>query len=104
MIQGTIRRGRTKVDGFLIGEVSINRTAISGVSPLTAHYALANAASATMFGKTTKSAGWSTNTLQKMAEFIDAVENDIANDVFEDGTEAVINHGIPVGEGGVPEL
>jgi hypothetical protein len=76
------------------------------VSPLKVHYALANSRTATLFGKTTKSAEWSAATLQKLAEFMQSVENDIASDVFEGSSAPVAesNSNLPVDDDGIPGL
>lgn len=106
MIQGTFKTGATKIDGFIIGEVIIDRTGTMGVSPLRVHYALANSKTATLFGKTTKSAEWSAATLQKLSEFLQSIENDIAADVFEESGAPVAesSSNLPLGDDGIPGL
>jgi hypothetical protein len=107
VIQGQIRTGRSKVDGFIVGEVIIDHTGKVSGSPLVAHYALANSRTLTLFGRTMKSSDWSPETLQKLGEFLTAVENDIARDVLEESptiADQENNSHLPLGESGFPEL
>lgn len=107
MIQGKVRTGKSKVDGFIVGQVIIDRTGRLSGSPLEASYALANSSTMTFFGKTTKGSEWSSETLQKLGEFLKAVEDDIARDVLDgegSGPTVENNSNLPLGESGIPEL
>lgn len=107
MIQGTVRTGRSKVNGFIIGQVIVDMTGRLAGSPLEAHFALAIADSMTLFGKTVKNSEWSPATLEKLREFLKAVENDIARDVLDgegDGPTVENTSHLPIGESGIPEL
>lgn len=106
MIQGKYRVGKTKIDGFILGEVIIDMTGQTDIFPIVAHFALADSKSTRLFGKTTKATEWSEETLRKLGEFLEAVQNDIAAELFEDGSVSVDESpsNLPLNEEGIPEL
>jgi hypothetical protein len=78
----TKTEGRCRIDAVHVGEASFN---LLGASPaLSAKYAMADSTSGMRFGAGTK-VQWSEQTLQKLFELAQSMEQDITRDVFDDG-------------------
>lgn len=102
-----IRTGKLKANGFIVGELSFDRT--SGDGKLTVNFALANVDSdgiPAFYGKATKSLGWSEETQKQLAALLTSIETDLSQDLFEGSTEPVSNgeSTLPVDENGIPGL
>ena len=80
--------GRCRIDGVALGEVTLN---LLGPEPvLTAKYALTNTVSGTRFGAGTRS-HWSSDTLQRLTDLVEAMEKDCASDIFEPGDSTTLS-------------
>lgn len=79
----TKAEGSCKINGIEVGEVSLS---MFGPSPLLAvKYALTDITSGTRLGAGNKNTNWNEKVMNKLREFLSAVEEDICSDVFETG-------------------
>lgn len=110
MVKG---EGSPRIDGVAIGEVGCNL--LSPTVHLTAKYALVNSVTAERFGSGNWSSNWSDETLTKLGELIQSMEQDVCRSVFTDGpertdeptpTDGVEDEPLPhlSDEDGIPEL
>ena len=77
--------GVCRIDGVLLGELKLNLL-VEQRAVLEAVYALVNTKTGSRYGRGTRNANWSAETLAKVSELVQAIERDILSDVFEGGT------------------
>ena len=94
--------GVPKMDSIYVGEVQLDLHAVPDIHMLV-RFGYAESKTGRRFGSSTKLGGWSPATLQALSAFIDALEEDIANDCFDgastspggEGTSSSTSDGVP---------
>lgn len=94
--------GTPKIDSIFLGEIHIDLLGADVSMRVVVGYQ--DSKSQRRLGSTTKMAGWSTDTIQKLQVFIESVENDVANELFETGTTGGGDSGVSPTTDGIPQL
>ena len=95
--------GRPRIDSIFLGEIQLNVLAYPDIHlSVTAGYL--DSKTGRRYGSTTKHGGWSPETLKRLASFLEAVEEDVAADVFEGGSTGSGPEPIATPTDGVPGL
>ena len=77
-----VSTGKLKIDGIFLGEIQLDLFDQENINMrVTAGYI--DSKTRRKYGSTSKMGGWSPETLRCLNAFIEAVEKDIAADVFE---------------------
>lgn len=76
--------GRTKIDSIFLGEVEISLLSFPDVF-LQVKVGLMEKESGKKWGSTMVSGGWSPTTLQRLNDFVEALEQDVAATLLEGG-------------------
>jgi hypothetical protein len=79
--------GLIRIDGLAVGEVSVNL--LSPDIHMAVKYAFVNSLTAERFGSGNRNTDWSSETIQKLAELIQAIEQDLVRTMFSGGAPAV---------------
>lgn len=74
--------GTCKIDGVMLGEVTIS---LLGAPIISAKYALCNAETEDRFGAGNRNTNWSADTMEKLRALTDCMERDICRDLFNNG-------------------
>jgi hypothetical protein len=94
--------GAPKIDTIFLGEVHIDLLGAETSMRVVVGYQ--DSKSGRRMGSTTKLANWSPETIQKLREFLEAVENDAASELFDTGTTGGgVDAGLATTDG-IPQL
>ena len=94
--------GTPRIDAFFIGEVVIEAVAHPDIS-MRAVIGYVEKETGRRFGSTSKLGGWSPETLAKLDAFLEAVEQDVAKDIFGTTSSGVVKP-FDTTTDGVPQL
>jgi hypothetical protein len=96
-------QGRPKFDAIFLGEVTLNVLAFPDVHlSVTAGYI--DSKSGRRYGSMTKLGGWSPETLRKLNDFLEALEVDVAAEVFDGGATGGGQEPLTTTTDGIPGL
>ena len=95
--------GKPSFDSIFLGEIRIDLLAQPDVF-VQVVAGLMNSTTGRRFGSIQKRSGWSPNTLQKLAALLEAVEEDVAAEVFDGGSTSGGGGSIDTTTDGIPGL
>lgn len=77
--------GQIRIDGVAVGELSVNL--ISPTPHMAVKYAFINSATAERCGAGNRNTNWSSETLTKLGELIQSIEQDLVMELFTGGAQ-----------------
>lgn len=98
----TVSNGPSRIDSFFLGELHVDLLNADASMRVTVGYQ--DSKTQRRLGSTHKMTGWSAETMQKLRELLEAVENDVAADLFDGTPNPSGAEGITTTSDGVPQL